>query len=87
MSFDKEFEVSMVKSDIENLDEVNIGFENINIIKLENFDDSSYLAFLPVAELPDNVSYLHLSEEIQNLNFPVESILIFNFRRLRAFFL
>lgn len=86
MSFDKKFEVSMVKSDIENLDEVNIGFENINVIKLENFDDSSYVAFLPVTELPDNVSYLHLSEEVQNLNFPVESIFNLQFSTPKGVF-
>lgn len=74
MSFDRAFEIGQVESDIENLDETNISFENINIIKLNNFDDSSYVAFLPVSELPENVSYLHLSEEIQSLNFPVESI-------------
>lgn len=86
MSFDQKFEIGLVESDIENLDEVNIGFENINIIKLENFDDSSYVAFLPISSLPENVSYLHLSEEIQNLNFPVESIFNLQFSTPKGVF-
>lgn len=73
MYYDKDFEVTTVASNIENLDEVNIEFHNVNIIKLSIEYGSCYKLFLPVDELPDNVSYLHLQEEIQTLPFPIES--------------
>lgn len=73
MTYDKEFEVSMVSNSIENLDDVTISFKNINILKLHYFDDESYVAMLPINGLPENMSYSHLQEELQNLRFPVES--------------
>ncbi|MEY8462195.1 ATP-binding protein [Streptococcus merionis] len=72
--YDKDYEVKLLENSIENLDDVNIEFENVNVLKLGNLDQSSYIALLPVNTLPENVSYLHLQEELQTLRFPVESI-------------
>lgn len=79
MQIDKETEIEFVKSSISNLDEVNLSFENINMIKLTNFDQSVYVSLLPVNELPENVSYLNLMEEIKSLRFPVESSVLAEF--------
>ncbi|HEO8616112.1 TPA: ATP-binding protein [Streptococcus suis] len=72
MEYEKDFEIEMVESSIENLDDVNIEFEHVNVMKLSNFDKASYIAMLPLDKLPENVSYIHLQEEIQTLPFPVE---------------
>lgn len=83
MKYDKNFEIEFVQASIENLDEVNIEFENVNIMKLSNLNEERYLAFIPVEKLPQNMSYLHLEEEIQNIGFPVESDYLFNFSNLK----
>lgn len=72
-SYNKEFEILQVENAIENLDDTNIEFENVNIMKLNNMGETSYIATLPINSLPENVSYLHLQEELQSLRFPVES--------------
>lgn len=72
--YDRSYEVKLLENSVESLDEVNVEFENVNILKLVNMDESSYVAFLPINTLPENVSYLHLQEELQTLRFPVESI-------------
>ncbi|WP_290032900.1 ATP-binding protein [Ligilactobacillus cholophilus] len=41
-------------------------------LKLENENGSSYVAFIPVGALPDNISFTHLYEVAQSLKFPVE---------------
>lgn len=71
--YQKDTEIMRVTNSMENLDETNIEFEHINILKLNNLGDSSYVAFLPINSLPENMSYLHLQEELQALRFPVES--------------
>lgn len=71
--YDKDFEIMQMESSMENVDDVNIEFEHINIMKLVNTDQESYVALLPVNTLPENVSYLHLLEELQALRFPVEA--------------
>ncbi|MFS1664105.1 ATP-binding protein [Streptococcus sp. zg-JUN1979] len=73
MIVNKDKEVLLVKNNIENVDEVNIEFEHVNIMKFSNMDETIYQAALPIDRLPENVSYLHLQEEIDRLNFPVES--------------
>ncbi len=72
--YDQEYEVTLLENNIENVDETNIEFEQVNVLKLSNETESSFVAFLPVNRIPENVSYLHLQEEIQTMNFPVESI-------------
>lgn len=79
MQYDRKVEVAVVQNSMENLDDVNIEFEQVNIIKLSHFGQTSYLAFLPVVTLPENASYLHLEEELQMLNFPVESNFLVRF--------
>lgn len=71
--YQKDTEIMRITNSIENLDETNIEFEHINILKLNNLGESSYVAFLPINSLPENMSYLHLQEELQALRFPVES--------------
>lgn len=73
MVVDKETEITFVGDSMENVDEVNIEFEHVNIMKFSNMDELSYVAALPIDTLPENVSYLHLQEEIEKLSFPVES--------------
>ena len=72
--YDQEYEITLLENNIENVDETNIEFEQVNVLKLSNETESSFVAFLPVNRIPENVSYLHLQEEIQTMNFPVESI-------------
>ncbi|MBF0777882.1 ATP-binding protein [Streptococcus cuniculi] len=79
LSYDKDMEIEFVQGSIENLDEVNIEFENINILKVSNLGSQSYVGLLPVNNLPENISYLHLQEEIQTLRFPVESNFLVQF--------
>ncbi|MFU2203295.1 ATP-binding protein [Streptococcus pluranimalium] len=71
--YDRDFEILESENAIENSDDTNITFEQINIMKLTNSDSASYVACLPINRLPENVSYIHLQEELQNLRFPVES--------------
>ena len=71
--YNKEAEIARVENSIENLDETNIEFEHVNILKLNNLGETSYVATLPINGLPENMSYLHLQEELQAVRFPVES--------------
>ena len=73
MFIDKDSEVLSVENYIENIDDVNIEFENVNILKLSNYNETSYVAQLPIAKIPENVSYFHLEEILQTINFPTES--------------
>lgn len=41
-------------------------------LKLENDTGNSYLAFIPIGALPDNISFSHLFEVAQSMKFPVE---------------
>lgn len=71
-NYNENFEIELVKNSIENIDDTNVEFENVNIIKLTNFDEVSYVSTLAVNSVPQNMSYLHLQEELQTLKFPVE---------------
>lgn len=71
--YNKDAEITRVENSIENLDETNIEFEHVNIIKLNNMGETSYVAMLPINGLPENMSYIHLQEELQAIRFPVES--------------
>lgn len=41
-------------------------------LKLENDQGTSYVAFIPIGALPDNISFSHLFETAQSMKFPVE---------------
>ena len=58
--YNKDAEIARVENSIENLDETNIEFEHVNIIKLNNMGETSYVAMLPINGLPENMSYIHL---------------------------
>lgn len=72
MKYDKDMEVRLTEMSLDNLDDVNIEFENVNVMKFSTDVQSRYVAFLPVNEVPENMSYLHVQEEVQSLEFPVE---------------
>ena len=74
IDFDRAFEVSATRNTLENLDDTSLTWENFNILTLHNGLEKSYLAMLPVAYIPENVSYLHLLEDIQGFNFPIETL-------------
>lgn len=86
MNVDKNVEVELVESSMENLDDVTIELENVTMVKISHYDRSSYQILLPVNELPENVSYLHLQEEIQNIGFPVESDYLAQFSMPKGMF-
>ena len=46
----------------------------IKVLRLENKDDDNLVACFPIVDYPQNVSSIHLQEELQLLDFPVESI-------------
>ncbi|GAB2021722.1 ATP-binding protein [Pseudolactococcus yaeyamensis] len=71
LDFDRAFEMSATTNTLENLDDTTITWENMNILTLHNGLEKSYLAMLPVAYTPENISYLHLMEDIQGFNFPI----------------
>lgn len=72
--YDKETEVDAIKNCIDNIDDTNIYFENHKVLRLENKDDDNLVACFPIVDYPQNVSSIHLQEELQLLDFPVESI-------------
>lgn len=86
MKLDKQFELTLLESSIENTDDVNIELENVNVMKVTHYDKVSYQIHLPVDTLPENVSYLHLQEEIQNIGFPVESTYLSKFDMSKGVF-
>ena len=86
MQIEKDFQIELFENSFENLDDVNIALEHINIIKTYHFDKISYQVLLPVDKLPENVSYLHLQEEVQHLGFPVESIFLGQFSMPKGMF-
>ncbi|MGT2712279.1 ATP-binding protein [Streptococcus oriscaviae] len=86
MHYDKDYEILSVKSSVQNLDDVNISFENVSVLKLSSVDEESYVGFYPVDQLPTNVSYLHLMEEIHKLNFSVESKIKAKFPSTKGYF-
>ena len=75
-----------LKNSIENVDETIIEVVDGNALKLTNGQETSYVATIPVVSYPKNVSYLHLQEELQNLEFPVDSMYKIRFSTQKGFF-
>ena len=84
--YDKESELIALENSIENVDETIIEVVDGNALKLTNGQETSYVATIPVVSYPKNVSYLHLQEELQNLEFPVDSVYKIRFSTKRGFF-
>lgn len=70
--FNYDYVVSATRHNIDNLDDTTITWENDNILTLHSGIHKSYMALLPVAYTPDNMSYLHLMPTFQSFNFPIE---------------
>lgn len=84
--YDKESELIALENSIENVDETIIEVVDGNALKLTNGQETSYVATIPIVSYPKNVSYLHLQEELQNLEFPVDSVYKIRFSTQRGFF-
>lgn len=85
-TYDKESELIALENSIENVDETIIEVVDGNALKLTNGQETSYVATIPVVSYPKNVSYLHLQEELQNLEFPVDSMYKIRFSTQKGFF-
>ena len=85
-TYDKESELLALDNSIENVDETIIEVSEGNALKLVNGDQTSYVATIPIVSYPKNVSYLHLQEELQNLEFPVNSIYKIRFSTRKGFY-
>lgn len=84
LDMDKTKAISLVDSYIGNLGDSLISFEHLDILQLTTDDGSRYVASLPVAKLPENMSYVHLMEKVQNLGFPVESFVKVQFSKTKG---
>ena len=84
--YDKESELIALENSIENVYETIIYVVDVNALKLINGQETSYVATIPIVSYPKNVSYLHLQEELQNLEFPVDSVYKIRFSTQKGFF-
>lgn len=81
---DKAYQVATVQNHIGNLGDTSLHFDDLDVLKLVTDEGEQYVASLPVAQLPENMSYLHLMEEIQSVGFPVESFVKAKFSRTKG---
>ncbi|QIW57457.1 hypothetical protein GU334_00315 [Lactococcus raffinolactis] len=72
MSVDKELEVIQVENNIDNFGSAGVSFENYGILTLSDGAQTTYLAILPIAILPSNLSYNHFIERRRLLGFDTE---------------
>lgn len=72
LTVSKDYEVSMVENHVGNLGDKGIDFSKMNALVFHNEDCEQFVAYLPVAYKPENVSYLHTIEKARSLGFPVE---------------
>ncbi|MGT2946173.1 ATP-binding protein [Streptococcus chenjunshii] len=70
--FDKEHELNLVDSYIDNLGDTSICFDELSVLEFHNDSGKNYVAFIPLARSPENMSYIHTFDEILTLGFPVE---------------
>ena len=70
--YNREHEVNMLENSISNLEEVRKKYFVDGTSRLGNDYGESVVKVLPIAYLPNNVSYFHLVEYIQTMPFPVE---------------
>ena len=72
MSVDKELEVIQVENNIDNFGSAGVSFENYGILTLSDGAQTTYLAILPIAIPPSNLSYNHFIERRRLLGFDTE---------------
>ena len=72
MSVDKELEVIQVENNIDNFGNAGVSFENYGILTLSDGAQTTYLAILPIAIPPSNLSYNHFIERRRLLGFDTE---------------
>ena len=72
MSVDKELEVIQVENNIDNFGSAGVSFENYGILTLSDGAQTTYLAILPIAIPPSNLSYNHFIERRRLLGFDIE---------------
>ena len=82
--YDQKSELEQVKDNPENIDDVAITFENVSVIKVSDIDDATYRWYLPIVEVPQNVSFMHVMELLTGLNFPVGSSVLTNFMAVKG---
>lgn len=73
-----------LQNNVENLTETSVTFEDLNILKFHTDYGSHYTVYLPVARTPENMSYLHPTEAILSLGFPVEFFTKAKFARTKG---
>lgn len=81
----RDAEVSKVDAYMGNMGDTTISFDNLDVLKLTTDTGSQYVAFLPVAQLPENMSYIHLMEHVQSIGFPVESFVKVQYSKTKGF--
>lgn len=72
MSVDRELEIIQVENNIDNFGSAGISFENYGILTLSDGAQTTYLAILPIAIPPSNLSYNHFIERRRLLGFDTE---------------
>ena len=72
MSVDRELEIIQVENNIDNFGSAGVSFENYGILTLSDGAQTTYLAILPIAIPPSNLSYNHFIERRRLLGFDIE---------------
>ena len=72
MSVDRELEIIQVENNIVNFGSAGVSFENYGILTLSDGAQTTYLAILPIAIPPSNLSYNHFIERRRLLGFDTE---------------
>lgn len=72
MSVDRELEIIQVENNIDNFGSAGVIFENYGILTLSDGAQTTYLAILPIAIPPSNLSYNHFIERRRLLGFDTE---------------
>ena len=72
MSVDRELEIIQVENNIDNFGSAGVSFENYGILTLSDGAQTTYLAILPIAIPPSNLSYNHFIERRRLLGFDTE---------------
>ncbi|QIW50407.1 ATP-binding protein [Lactococcus raffinolactis] len=72
MSVDRELEIIQIENNIDNFGSAGVSFENYGILTLSDGAQTTYLAILPIAIPPSNLSYNHFIERRRLLGFDTE---------------
>ena len=72
MSVDRELEIIQIENNIDNFGSAGVSFENYGILTLSDGAQTTYLAILPIAIPPSNLSYNHFIERRRLLGFDIE---------------